>query len=160
MSRSSELTASIALATVGVVGPSSYLAFTASAASASTVEIARPGIPACGNYAAATKYITYQGTGRYGLTQLSYSSCTPNAWGYGITYQICHYATLRGCVYDALYKSPSIREAYCISDTTGQPAGTCNTAQFTDAGITSYSYGVVYLNAGGSMIATGTTATY
>jgi hypothetical protein len=163
MRRSCRFVTSLAIGIACVGGPGSYIALTASSASASllSVESSHPVVlEGCGNYAAEIAYITYGGS-NYGLTQLSYSSCTRNAWGYGYTYTTCQATSaVTGCVYDALYKSPSTYEADCVSGYYGQPQNNCNTAQATDAGITSYSYGEVYFNSSGSFFASGQTAAY
>ena len=108
---------------------------------------------ACGNYAAKTAFVTY-GSSHYGLTQVSYSSCTRNAWGYLLSYlpPVNSAGNYEG--FGFIRRSDGHEPNYC---TIPVGATSCNTDQIYDGGYTSFAYGYVY---SGSTVGYGQTGSY
>lgn len=109
-----------------------------------------PSGAACGDFAAATKYITVNGASggtEFGLAQLSYSSCTRDSWGYTQDYVTCDLSTASNCIIADMFQSNTNTES-CETGFAGAQytQNECNTAPASDAGITSYTY--AYMTAG------------
>jgi hypothetical protein len=117
----------------------------------------------CGSFAAEDAYITFNGA-NWGLVQLSYSSCTRNAWGYGVSYNTCYPNSdpggeaPYGCavVYGVENGVGDMGE--CVTGRGGQPLQSCNTNQWSDANVTSYAW--AYIGSQSGSTAVGTTASY
>jgi hypothetical protein len=150
--RSRHFIASLIVGCVCVVCPGLYVGVSPPASASTNVPAVHAAsrgsshakLVTCGDSAAAVADITYVG-GIYGITQLSYDSCTRDAWAYGhSTYLTCQGpTTFYGCVTELFYRTPGILKGSCTSGHTGQPEQTCNSGEASDATVTSFTYGRV-----------------